>query len=243
MSQILVSIDAPCLILGVETSFESLLGHPSYSLYEKRFDVFIGPCTDCDLLYNVITIAGLFNASADVLVTLHELNGHPRIMLVSSAPCTRIENHPICCLLTLNDPHVLFPVSGLLTTSCGTVGAQANWLCPQSQVGVLARGGICAEVSHVPQPINMRFRAGLQDGTFGGAYALPAAKSCQGFQEEQDKSAERQALTAAALLAVGVGPGEFDGGGRDWSGFGGVGGDWPDWGNSTRLDLVPRLRF
>ena len=112
------------------------LDHPAHSLYGKRFDIFIGPCTDSDLLNNVIMNAGLFCGSADVLITFHELNGHPRLMLVTSAPCTRVENHPICCLLTLNDPDVLLPGSGptsLRRILCGTMAAPANWHFPQSQ--------------------------------------------------------------------------------------------------------------
>ncbi len=76
MSQVLVSIDVPRLILGVETSFDSLLGHPAHSLYGKRFDAFIGPCTDSSLLDNVIMNAGFFNSSADVLISFHEQGGH-----------------------------------------------------------------------------------------------------------------------------------------------------------------------
>jgi hypothetical protein len=153
MSQVLVSIEAPRLILGVETSFDSLLGHPSYSLYGKRFEVLMGPCTDSDLLYNVITNAGLFNASADVLVTLHELDGHPRLMAVSSAPCTRVQDHPICCLLTLHDPDALISACCMWRTSCAAIAAQANWHCPESQLGVLSSEEACADVSLVPPPI------------------------------------------------------------------------------------------
>ena len=156
MSQVLVSIDVPRLILGVETSFDLLLGHPAHSLYGKRFDAFIGPCTNFDLLNNVIMNAGLFCGSADVLITFHELNGHPRLMLVSSAPCTRVENHPICCLLTLIDPDVLFP-SGQIRTSYAT--APTNWPCTLSQSDIFLKEDVSNDTRLAPRPIDYtRFR-------------------------------------------------------------------------------------
>jgi hypothetical protein len=154
MSQLLVSIDESRLILGVETSFDTLLGNPSQSLYGKKFEIFIGPSTDFDLLNNVIMNAGRCNSSTDIVATLYELDGHPRLMLISAAPCTRIQDHPICCLLTLNDQDAFLPGSCPWRPSCAAAIAPAILFCAQSQSDTLAREADASLAAHA----QMRFR-------------------------------------------------------------------------------------
>ena len=101
MSQILVGVEVPNVILGVETSLLKLLGHSPKYLYGQSLDIFCGPDTDLNLIVRSLNQAGLKEGFIEIDVVLYELNGCPRKVRISFSPCTRTLGHPVCSILTL----------------------------------------------------------------------------------------------------------------------------------------------
>jgi hypothetical protein len=98
----------------------------------------------------------------------------------------------------------------------------------QSHIQTSQRGSALCP-SRRPLPIDGGFRA-----VYTSVVLPPTGQDSLGGPGGPRKVAAWQALAEAALFAVGAEPESgVDCGDGDWFGFGGRGGGWPDWGNST----------
>ena len=104
MSQILVSLKTPNTILAVETSDLLLMGYIPQYLVGQNFSCLQGVNTNKHLVGRAIVNASLGHVFFETRVTLYELSGVPRDMLLSFSPCSRIATQEMCCLITLSSP-------------------------------------------------------------------------------------------------------------------------------------------
>ena len=97
VSRVLVAAQEPHLILSVECSLESLLGHVPHELVGQSINALKGSDTDVELLRFLIPT----NTEIHSRVMLYEKNGKPRMMDVSCEPLYSPSNKTQCCLMSL----------------------------------------------------------------------------------------------------------------------------------------------
>ena len=115
MSQFLVSVESPNQILGVETSQCELMGYNPINLIGESFKILYGPRSDSSAIGRAIIEASLTSTFTELTGALYDFHGHAQALHMSFSPCSRLEGHPFCCLVTLNESEP--PTQGLELTS------------------------------------------------------------------------------------------------------------------------------
>ena len=219
-SQILISVEYPNLILGIETSLFELLGHSPKALYRQSIEIFRGPETDHVQLMTALQAAGLKQALTEFEVILYERSGQPRVVTASFSPCTRTLGHPICSILTLN-----FTPNFVETTTMPN--AYSNISSTHSSFES------CSSELSVEPSISQ--------------HLLPSTACCGSHHPPSVDDADRCLASYPTTLnfdfADGAEGGAADGwgghgGGGSWSGFEDRGG-WPDWANTAAPPAYP----
>ena len=141
MSQLLISVESPNKILGVETSHTHLMGYLPHHLLGQSFRKLQGPLSDQHAIGRAIIEASLRNTFMEVTDTLYELGGQERQKSICFSPCSRLPGHPICCLVTIEDD-AQAPLSKFLCDRGDATSSSSElWLPLPSSASVASHAG------------------------------------------------------------------------------------------------------
>ena len=116
-SRLLLSTQAPHLILAVESSWDRLLGHAPHELVGKSFFVLQGPETDTQFLTSFLSSNEITNGR----VILYEPSGQYKMMEISCEPLFSLSYNAQCYLISLECSEAMTLLDALRVTECPCV--------------------------------------------------------------------------------------------------------------------------